>query len=210
MKKVLAGALVALAAVLVFRSCSQTKDKERVLKENTMLIQQQLQNVAKLIVTEGHFAEVYNYADSKALFGPLVTADKKALVVVNAEVSIVYDLKSLKFDVDSVQKVLSIQSIPKPEININPDFEYYDVRADYFNPFNAADYNLIKKNVKASLLKKVKASSLVSNAKNRLLTELSGILVLTNSMGWTLVYKDAPITNEKELRLLRFPSASQP
>lgn len=155
-----------------------------------MLIQQQISNVSKLIVTEGHFAEVYNYQDSQELFGPLITADKKALVVVNAEVTVAYDLSKIDFEVDEEHKTLYIKSIPEPEIKINPDFEYYDVSADYLNPFEASDYNKIKKNVNASLMKKIEASTLKTNAKNRLISELQKFYVLTNSMQWKMVYKD--------------------
>ena len=203
MKKVVAGALIALASVLIYKSCTDQEKDERMLRENSMLIQQQIANVSKLIVTEGHFAEVYNYADSKELFGSLVTADKKALVVVNAEVAIAYDVKELDFEIDALNKTVFIKRIPEPEIKINPDFEYYDVSADYLNPFEAKDYNLIKQNVNASLMKKVKASSLVSNAQNRLISELSQLLVLSNSMGWTLVYGEKPIENVEGLRVLR-------
>jgi len=161
-----------------------------------MLIQEQISNVSKLIVTEGHFAEVYNYKDSQELFGPLITADKKALVVVNAEVAIAYDLSEVDFEIDEENKVLRINSIPEPEIKINPDFEYYDISADYLNPFEAADYNKIKKNVNASLLKKVEASTLKTNAKNRLISELHKFYVLTNSMEWTLTYGEVPLTND--------------
>lgn len=190
MKKVLIGVIGTLAIVFIFRSCTEDKKEKSILQENSMLIQKQISNVSKLIVTEGHFAEVYNYKDSQELFGPLITADKKALVVVNAEVTVVYDLSAIVFDVDEEQKTLIIKSIPDPEIKINPDFEYYDVSADYLNQFNAADYNKIKKNVNASLMKKVEASSLKSNAKNRLISELSKFYVLTNSMNWKLVYKN--------------------
>ena len=201
MKKVLAGALIALTTVLIYRSCTEHRSTETILQENSMLIQEQIKSVSKLIVTEGHFAEVYNYADSKELFGPLVTADKKALVVVNATVIISYDLKDIDFEIDGEQKVLELKGIPEPEITINPDFEYYDVSADYFNPFGAEDYNLIKQNVNASLLKKVEASTLRSNAQNRLLSELSKLLVLTDSMGWTLTYNQKPVVNFEQLGL---------
>ncbi|WP_298478182.1 DUF4230 domain-containing protein [uncultured Maribacter sp.] len=190
MKKVLIGVVVALAGVLVFRSCTESNKEKSILQENTMLIQQQIKNVSKLVVTEGHFAEVYNYKDSQELFGQLITADKKALVVVNAEVTIAYDLSKLVFELNEETKTLHIKSIPEPEIKINPDFEYYDVTADYLNPFKAKDYNVIKKNVRTSLLKKVEASTLKTNAKNRLLSELSKFYVLTNSMGWALQYND--------------------
>lgn len=189
MKKILAGALVALAIVFIFRSCTEGKAEKSILQENSMLIQQQIENVSKLIVTEGHFAEVYNYKDSQQLFGPLVTADKKALVVVNAEVTVAYDLSKIEFEVDEINKTLRIKSIPEPEIKLNPDFEYYDVTADFLNQFNATDYNKIKRNVNASLMKKVEASSLKSNAKNRLVSELQKFYILTISMGWSMEYQ---------------------
>ncbi|HBU76933.1 MAG TPA: hypothetical protein DEF18_02425 [Muricauda sp.] len=200
MKRILVGAVIALASVLIYKSCTDDREQKSILEENTMLIQQELRNVSKLVVTEGHFAEVYNYKDSKELFGPLITAHKKALVVVNADVSIAYDLSQINYDVDEENKVLTITQIPEPEIKISPDFEYYDVTADYLNPFNAGDYNAIKRNVNASLMKKIEASSLRSNAENRLVSELSRILVLTNTMDWTLVYENVPVENSEQLK----------
>ncbi|MBO0343050.1 DUF4230 domain-containing protein [Flagellimonas profundi] len=200
MKKVLFGALIALASVLIYKSCTDERDQKSILEENSMLIQQELQNVSKLVVTEGHFAEVYNYKDSKELFGPLVTAHKKALVVVNADVSIAYDMSKIKYEMDEEQRLLRITRIPEPELKISPDFEYYDVTADYLNPFNADDYNTIKRNVNASLMGKIEASALRTNAENRLVSELSRILVLTNTMGWSLVYDNIPVKNTEQLR----------
>lgn len=188
MKKFLAGALIALTLVLVYKSCADTNLNKTILKENSSLIEKQIKNVSKLIVTEGHFAEVYSYADSKELFGSLITADKKALVVVNTEVTIAYDLSKIDFEIDAKAKKVFIKNIPDPEVNINPDFEYYDVSADFLNPFEAQDYNKIKHNVRNSLLQKIEFSSLKNNAQNILFSELSKFLVLTNSMDWQLIY----------------------
>ncbi len=201
MKKVLIGVVTVVIVFLVFKTCSDAKESKTILQENSMLIQQQIANVSKLIVTEGHFAEVYNYKDSKELFGPLVTADKKALVVVNAEVFIAYDLSKIEFELEEANKTLYLNNIPEPEINLNPDFEYYDVTADYLNPFDAGDYNQIKRNVNVSLLKKVEASSLKANAKNRLLSELQKFYILTNSMGWQLVYEDVPVDDFSQVQI---------
>ncbi len=202
MKKVVAGAVIALTFVFVYRSCKDQNTTRARLKEDTALIQQEIKNVAKLIVTEGHFAQVYSYADSKALFGSLLTADKKALVIVNAEVQVVYDLSKVHFDIDEATKTLLVQDLPEPEVKMYPDFEYYDVSADYFNPFEAADYNAIKEQVNAALLKKVKASSLLKNAENRAITELSQFLILTRSLGWKLVYNKQPITDSNSWEAL--------
>lgn len=199
MKKVLAGAVIALASALIYRSCADYGQDKNSLKESSVLIQQQLQNVSKLIVTEGHFAEVYTYADSKELLGPMFTADKKALVVVNAKVTVAYDLREMKYEIDEPTRTLRILNIPEPEVDIHPDFEYYDVSADYLNPFKAEDYNAIKQEVNTALMKKIKASSLLSNGQNRLVSELSKLFVLTNSMGWELVYYKQPLRNSKDL-----------
>ena len=203
MKRILVGIVIAMAMILIFQSWNKGKEEKSILKENSLLIQQQIKNVSKIVVTEGHFSEVYSYKDSQQLFGPYYTADKKALVVVNAEVTVAYDLNEINFEVDETTKTLRIINIPEPEININPDFEYYDVTADYFNPFSAEDYNKIKNNVKASLLKKVKASSLQKNAENRLISELSKFYILTNSLGWTLSYNNEIV---KEDIIEIFPS----
>lgn len=173
--------------------------EKALLEESSMLIQQELRNVSKLIVTEGHFSEVYNYKDSKELFGPLLTADKRALVVVNAEVQVAYDLSKIEYTLDEASKTVTLFHIPEPEIKLNPDFEYYDIRADYFNPFSAKDYNSIQRTVRSSLMEKVEGSTLRSNANNRLLSELSKILLLTNTMGWTLEYGDQRIDSPEKL-----------
>ncbi|MGB5171159.1 DUF4230 domain-containing protein [Eudoraea sp.] len=195
MKKVLLGVIIALMLVLIFRSCVESSIYEKSLEEHSLLIEQEIKNVSKLVVTEGHFSQVYTYQDSRELFGPLFTADKKALVVVNAEVQLAYDLSKIEFQVDEASKTLNIIQIPDLEVKINPDLEYYDVNADYFNPFSAKDYNIIKRNVRESLMKKVMDSSLKTNAEERLLSELSKFYILTSSMGWKLTYENTLIEN---------------
>ena len=203
MKKFIAGVVITLTIVFIIRSCNDSKEDKSILQENSMLIQQEITNVSKLIVTEGHFAEVYNYKDSKALFGQLLRAEKKALVVVNADVTVAYDLSQIDFEIDMATKTVKINSIPEAEIKLNPDFEYYDVTADYLNQFDAADYNKIKKTVNTSLMKKVEASSLRTNAENRLISELQKFYILTNSMGWRLTYQEQIIESLEGFRVIK-------
>jgi len=203
MRRFAAGVIITLAVVFIIRSCNNGVENKSILAENSMLIQQEITNVSKLIVTEGHFAEVYNYKDSKELFGPLLRAEKKALVVVNADVTVAYDVGQIEFEIDEANKTLKINSIPEAEITLNPDFEYYDVTADYLNQFDATDYNKIKKTVNASLMKKVEASALRSNAENRLLSELQKFYILTNSMGWRLTYQEEIIESLDAVKTIK-------
>jgi hypothetical protein len=177
----------------MFKQCDNKRHDKEILFESSLLIQEQINNVSKLIVTEGHFSEVFNYKNSKEILGDYFTSEKKALVVVNADVFIAYNLKEIVFEVDESTKTVTIQNLPEEEIKISPDLEYYDIQADFFNPFEAEDYNKIKKTVKAALLKKLEASDLKQNAKNRFVSELSKFLILTNSLGWTLKYNETPI-----------------
>ena len=200
MRKILFGVIITLIVLFTFKYCGDKKEDKIVIQEHSALIQEQIKNVGKLVVTEGHFSEVFSYKNSKAIFGDLISAEKKALVVVNADVTVAYDLSKIEYKIDENTKTLEILSIPKEEIKISPDFEYYDVQADFLNQFDAKDYNSIKETVKASLMKKIEASDLKSNAQNRLLSELSKFYILTNSLGWTLHYKENPV---KDLNALK-------
>ena len=82
-------------------------------------------------------------------------------------------------------------------IKINPNIQFYNIEASTFNPFEGEDYNKINKKVRKDLEIKIENSTLKSNAKNRLISELSKILILTNSMGWKLIYDGQEISNEK-------------
>ncbi|WP_303319121.1 DUF4230 domain-containing protein [Flavivirga abyssicola] len=203
MRKILFGVIITLVVLFSFKYCGGKVEERTVLQENSALIQQQINNVGKLVVTEGHFSEVFNYKNSKDVFGDYFTSEKKALIVVNAEITIAYDLSKIEFEVDEASKTLTILSIPKEDIKINPDLEYYDIQSDFFNPFEAKDYNDIKKIVKASLDKKLEASDLKANAKNRLISELSKFYILTNSLGWTLKYNENPVSTIDALQGLK-------
>lgn len=202
MRKILFGVIITLVVVFTFRYCDDKQEDKIVLKESSALIQEQIKNVGKLVVTEGHFSEVFTYKNSKGVFGDLISAEKKAVVIVNADVTIGYDLSKIEYYIDEKTKTLQILSIPKEEIKISPDFEYYDMQADYLNPFEAKDYNSIKETVNKSLMKKIEASDLKSNAQNRLISELSKFFMLTNSLGWTLEYNQSPISELRELNNL--------
>ena len=195
MRKFLFGVVLTLVVLFSFKYCGDKKEEKLSLHESTNLIQNQINNVGKLVVTEGHFSEVFTYKNSKAIFADLLNVEKKALVVVNANITISYDLSKIEYKIDEDSRILHIVGIPDEEIMIHPDFEYYDVQADYFNPFEAKDYNEIKEIVNKSLMKKIEFSDIKSNAKNRLISELAKFHILTNSLGWTLKYNDEEIDN---------------
>ena len=108
MRKVLFGIIITLLILWTYQLYKRYDERSKYLKENTALIQQEIKNVSKLIVTEGHFSQVYNYKQSEKIFANLLTTEKKALVVVNAEVTVAYDLSKINFDVDEEHQTLYI------------------------------------------------------------------------------------------------------
>lgn len=204
MRKILFGSVLALVIVFFLRYCEHERDNREELHRHSALIQKQLDNVGKLVVTEGNFAQVYTYEDFKTLYFDWLTAEKKAIVVVNAKATIAYDLSKIETQIDENTKTVTLLTIPEPELSINPNIEYYDLQQDYLNQFEAEDYNKIKQQVEDSLRKSIEASSLVTNAENRLVSELQKIYLLTNSMGWVLQYNGRSITTETDLNTLDY------
>ena len=85
-----------------------TKSSESSTVEyNSALIEKQIKNVGKLVVTEGHYAEVITYKDQQKYFMDFITFEKKALIVANADVLVMYDLRQLKYDIDEKNKIVT-------------------------------------------------------------------------------------------------------
>ena len=177
----------------------KNEDKDQI-REESSLIQEQIVQVGKLIVTEGYFSQVFTFKNSQSMFLDMIKLDKKALVVANAKATVEYDLRKLETELDLESKTVRITKIPEPVINIYPEIEYYDVTQDYFNQFGAKDYNKIKSTVSDRLRQKFEKSDLKRDARERLMGELVSIYQLTNAMGWTLMYQEMVIAGEEQLK----------
>ncbi|MFT5437365.1 MAG: hypothetical protein ACI840_002019 [Ulvibacter sp.] len=138
MRKIVFGIVIAMVLVFGLRYCEHQKGEREQLEFNTTIIQEQLKNVGKLVVTEGNYTEVFSYADSKKFYFDLFSSNKKALVIVNTKASISYDLSEVKTRIDTKNKILLISYIPEPDLSINPNIEYYDIEQDYLNQFSAS------------------------------------------------------------------------
>jgi hypothetical protein len=197
------GFLIALILFAGFWFFYQGKQEREELRASSELIQKQVQQVGKLIVTEGYYSKVFTFKNSQNLFLNIWKSDKKALVVVNAKATVEYDLRQLVVEIDEKNKTLIHKKIPDPVLNIYPDIEYYDVTQDYFNSFEAKDYNKIKTSVTAQIRTQIEKSDLMENSRERLMVELTNLFVLTKSMGWTLMYQGEIIEDREQLELIK-------
>ena len=177
-----------------------SKGDTSTVEYDTALIQQQIKNVGKLVVSEGHFSEVITYKDQKKYLGNFISFEKKAIVVINADVTVGFDLSKVKFEVDSIHKVLKISNLPKEEIKVSPDYKYYNIDESTFNEFEGQDYNKINKIARANLSKKIQASSLKIDAKKRLKQELFKLYSFVEIIKWKVEIEGETVSDEKEIQ----------
>lgn len=173
------------------------------LDYQSSLIETQLKNVSKLVVSEGNYSQVMTFKDQQKYMMDMISFEKKAMMVVNAKVTVAFDLKKMVYKIDKESKTIEIVSIPQEEINISPDIKFYDVEQSVFNPFTGEDFNKISAKVKQDLKTKIDSSPQKANAENRLISELSNIFFLTKDLGWTLTYKGEKINEENQLTKLK-------
>lgn len=190
--------LMMLTGAMIYRYFDHKADDAK-MEYNSDLIQNQFKNVSKLIVTEAKFSQVMTYEDQQKYMMDLLSFKKKAVVIINADATVSYDMSQIEYDIDEANKIVKITKLPNEEIKLYPEIKLYDVEQSKFNPFVGEDYNKINAKVKEDLLRKIEKSTLKTNAQNRLITELSKILIVTQSLGWKLEYQDTVIESEMDL-----------
>ena len=178
--------LIGTGAFFAFKDLS--KEKQHTVNE-TQLMLEGLKQVSKLQVTEAQFTEVINYKDVKSYAYDYLQFEKKALVVVNAKAKISYDLRKLTYELDSINKNITITNIPDPEVDIIPDIKYYDLQQSSYNQFKAKDYNDIYDKAVISLKKNKIVDDLKVQAEDRLVDELNNLFFMTKVFGWKLKNK---------------------
>lgn len=197
---IIQGFLVLVIGYFIYNFLLKKEDSTTVVEYDTALIQQQIKNVGKLVVTEGHFSEVMTYKDQKKYLGDWLSFEKKAIVVINADVTVGFDLSQVKFEMDSIHKTLKISNLPKEEIKISPDYKYYNIDESTFNEFEGQDYNKINKIARANLMKKINTSSLKTDAKKRLKEELYKLYSFVEILKWKVEIEGETINTKQDFQ----------
>ena len=156
-------------------------------KEELQVVVNSIKNMSKLVVSSGNFSEVYNYSDSKKYFYEYLSFDKKAIVTVNAKVEVGYDLSKLEIEIDSLEKKIYINKIPKASVSIFPDVKYFDLQQSQFNTFSKEELNKINKKSIEKIKETIKVTNLKETAKTRLFEEISKIYQLSAIYNWQVV-----------------------
>ena len=84
------------------------RKEEKYQQEEIKVVLNGIQNLSKLVVSEGNFSEMYSFSDTKKYFYNYLSFEKKAMLSVNAKVEVGYDLSKLDIQIDSIGKQIII------------------------------------------------------------------------------------------------------
>ena len=163
------------------------KNENHYKQEEIKVVVNSIKNMSKLVVSDASFSEVYNFKDSKKYFYDYVSFEKEAIVTVNANVEVGYDLSKLDIQIDSISKKIFINKIPKEEITISPDVKFFDLKQSQFNSFGKEELNKINEKSIEKIKETVALTNLKKEAKTRFFEEISKIYQLSAIYGWKVV-----------------------
>lgn len=186
MKEIIKYGFFLLVGVLIAQLWFKKKENN-FQKEETQVILHGIENMSKLIVSEGTFSEVYNYQNLKKYFYDTFEFKKSAIVTVNAKVQVSFDLSKMEVEVDSIRRKIIIKDIPQEEVTVIPDVKYFDLQQSTFNTFTKEELNQINRKSIEKIKETVEVTRLQANAKERLIEELSKIYQLSAILGWEVV-----------------------
>ncbi|WP_275315867.1 DUF4230 domain-containing protein [Tenacibaculum bernardetii] len=163
------------------------KKEEKHQKEEIKVVLSGIQNLSKLVVSEGVFSEMYSFSDTKKYLYNYLSFEKKAILSVSAKVEVGYDLSKLEIQIDSIGKQIIINKIPKEEVLISPDIKYFDLQQSQFNTFSRSELNMLNGRAIEKIKATITVSDLQKDAKKRLFEELSKIYQLSKIYNWKVV-----------------------
>lgn len=158
---------------------------------NQTVLLNEMRDVMKLITVEGYFSEVYDYKDY--YYADWKPFTKKALVRVQAKVSVGYDMEAVTFRADESSKTIVIENMPEPEIlSLDHDIDYYDIQQGAFNTFTEDDYNKLNKGAKDFIKAQVADSPLYERAAKQRDHIINMLIQLAGDSDYEIVIANEP------------------
>jgi len=175
----------------IYHKMTTIKDVEEI--SSTILLER-VEKVFKLVTVEGNFNEIYNYENH--IFADIWPFRKKALVQVNAKVSVGYDFESVKFIVDEENKTLTLDGDLYADIlSIDHNVKNYDFESGLFNPISDRDITKMSAEAKDFIREKAEGSDLFSQAEEQKAELLEMLDWILQAAGWELVTGETVLLN---------------
>ncbi|NUO01550.1 MAG: DUF4230 domain-containing protein [Saprospiraceae bacterium] len=164
--------------------------------QSTVLLEQ-VRKVCKLVTVEGTFTELYNDTNIRkmTLYLPLPTTwnfSKTALLEVKGKVLVGYDLENIKITTDSINRIVRISNLPKPEIlSVDHEVKFTNMDESFFNGFTKDDYTRLAQNAKTMLREKAVETKLLEEAAEQGNQLFDVMKFMVEGAGWRLEVEGA-------------------
>ncbi len=192
-----------LGALIMFLIGKLTfKGRDKIVHESSHTVVESIRKVFKIVCAEGHFNELYNFEETKNIFG-FIPSTKRALVIIQARVLIGFDFEKCVWETDEDNHKIKLVSFPEPEIlSIEPDYKYYNFDEGIFNLLNREDLTRIQANGKKQVEMAAIKSHLPKIAADQMRTILTEVVQsknwqLEDSYKITEEHKNATIVTSK-------------
>lgn len=191
-----------VSAYFIFARFSVVKKRASIQTQSTILMEK-IKNVCKLVTVEGDFAEIYHYESVKEKFFKTIKGKKKALILIDAKAHVGFDLSKIRLESDKKNKKIILTQFPKPKLlTIETDFKYYDKKEGWLNPMTSNDLTEINQDAKQFIIDKIPESGLIESAGKELLTVISLMETVAESIGWTIDFSALELNNDSDQKLL--------
>lgn len=163
--------------------------KQESIRVEAHTLLEKIEQVFKVILSEGYFTEIYDHNAKKDFLGLFKTTNK-ALIIVKAKVSVGYDFSKMKFSRDPDTRRLTIEEFAPPEVlSVDTDYKFYDINQGFYNQMKQEDYTKILSEAKEMIKEKAEHSELPVMAARQLEVMMKQ---LASSMQWELEMKPIP------------------
>ena len=151
-----------------------------IIKETSHTVMESMQKVFKIVTSEGHFNEIYDYKDTSKLF-KFIPTTKKALVIIKGKVQMGYDFSKAKWDIDEKNQRIKLVHFPEPELlSLETDYQYYNIEEQFFNLFSKEDLANIQREGKEQIKIAAMKSHLPQTAAEQIEVVLKELIAAKN------------------------------
>lgn len=170
------GGLIAGALIMFLIWRLTISGKQQQVIESSHTVVESIRKVFKIVCAEGQLNELYNYEETKKIFG-FIPSTKKVLVIIKAKVLIGFDFEKCVWEADESKQTIKLMSFPTPEIlSIEPEYQYYNFDEGIFNLVNRNDLTIIQTNGKKLLEEAAINSDLPRIAAEQMRTILTEVV----------------------------------
>lgn len=174
--------------------------KEESKVEASHTIAYGIQRLNKLVVAEQNYSNFFSHKSKTSFLRDLISFDKDVLLKVEIRAQASYDLNKMQIEMDSINEIIYIRSVPPLVIETFPDVEFFEMNQSRLNQFSKDDLNAIKNRAVEEVEKSMNQTDLKQQAHDQLILNLEDIYLLAKIYNWEIV-DSTPYAQELEERV---------